>query len=59
MDYRKVVLAIGLWAIIWAPAAGASQSQKEGSGVVSEAKAIATGLDKDFKRRGKPFLRKI
>jgi len=58
MDYKKVVLVIGLWAIIWVPAAGASQSQKEVPGVVSEAKAIATGLDKDFQKARESFLKK-
>jgi len=58
MDYKKIVLVIGVWAILWIPAAGASQSQKEGPGVVSEAKAIATGLDKDFQKARERFLKK-
>ena len=58
MDYKKIVLVIGVWAIIWVPAAGASQSQKEVPGVVSEAKAIATGLDKDFQKARESFLKK-
>ena len=58
MDYKKIVLVIGLWAIIWVPAAGASQSQKEVPGVLSEAKAIATGLDKDLQKVRESFLKK-
>ena len=58
MDCRKVMLIIGLWAITWVPAAGASQSQKEVTGVVSETKAIATGLDRDFQKARESFLQK-
>ena len=58
MDYKKIVLVIGLWAIIWVPAAGAGQSQKEVPGIVSEAKVIATGLDKDFQKARESFLEK-
>jgi len=58
MDYKRIVFAIGLGAMIWAPAAGASQSQKEVSGVVSETKAIAAGLDKDFQKARESFLEK-
>jgi len=58
MDYKKIVLVIGVWAMIWVPAAGASQSQKEGPGVISEAKAIATALAKDFQKARESFLKK-
>ena len=58
MSYKKIVLIIGLWAIIWVPAAGASQTQKEVPGVVSEAKPIATGLDKDLQQARESFLKK-
>jgi hypothetical protein len=58
MDYRKVVLAIGLGAIIWVPGVGARQSQKEVPGLMSEAKVIATGLDKDLQKVRDGFLKK-
>ena len=58
MGYKKIILIIGLWAIIWVPAAGASQTQKEVPGVVSEAKPIATGLDKDLQQARESFLKK-
>jgi len=58
MSYKKIILIIGLWAIIWVPAAGASQTQKEVPGVVSEAKPIATGLDKDLQQARENFLKK-
>jgi len=58
MSYKKITLIIGLWAIIWVPAAGASQTQKEVPGVVSEAKPIATGLDKDLQQARENFLKK-
>lgn len=58
MDYKKIVLVIGLCAIIWVPAAGANQSQKEVPSVVLEAKATATGLDKDFQKARESFLKK-
>jgi len=58
MDYKKIVFVIGVWAIIWVPAAEASQSQEQSPGVVSEAKAIATGLDKDFQKARESFLKK-
>jgi hypothetical protein len=58
MDYKKIVLFIGLWVAIWIPAAGASQSQKEVPGKVSEAKAIATRIDKEFQKARESFLKK-
>jgi hypothetical protein len=58
MGYKKIILIIGLWAVIWTPAVGASQTQKEVPGVVSEAKAIATGLDKDLQQARESFLKK-
>jgi len=58
MSHKKIILIIGLWAIIWVPAAGASQTQKEVPGVVSEAKPIATGLDKDLQQARESFLKK-